>query len=244
MGIMILNGSPKEKGSASNFFAKILKILLGDKDVEIQSIRIKKSYDGIFSKWSDIDTLVIMAPMYVDGMPSHVVEFMEKAEEYLEEHPCSFRLYVVSNHGFIEGKQSEPHLNMYECWCKHTGITWGGGLGIGTGVLVHKISISFFIEFITLAFHCVVARLRGKDSEKLDSTLAISTLAFLVLNSDVIFGLCKLARGIKNKKLVDKFYVRPLIPARLFVYMGDLFMIISALNEGKNLFHLLNEDEE
>lgn len=241
---MILNGSPKEKGSASNFFAKILKVLLGDKDVEIESIRLKKSYDAIFSKWSDIDTLVIFAPMYVDGMPSHVIEFMEKAEEYCKEHPCSFRLYVVSNHGFVEGKQSESHLNMYECWCKHTGITWGGGLGIGTGVLVHVYSIAYFIQFITLAFHSVLLKARGKDSSKWDKTLAISTLIFLFLNCGVILGLCKLAHAIKNKKSMDKFFVRPMIPARVFIYMGDLFMIFKAIIEGENIFKLLGEDEE
>lgn len=66
----------------------------------------------------------------------HVAAFLEQAQQRCKETPCRFTLYAISNCGFPEGHQNELHLRIYEAWCRCAGVSWGGGLGIGGGVIL------------------------------------------------------------------------------------------------------------
>lgn len=56
--------------------------------------------------------------------------FLERAEAACREKKLDFRLYALSNNGFVEGRQNELNLRLYEGWCRRSGAAWGGGLGL------------------------------------------------------------------------------------------------------------------
>ena len=92
MKILILNGSPKKKSSTSKFLGKIMGVLLTGCKVQYASLRTKSEYPKILQQLKDIDALILAAPLYVDGIPSHVLEFLQQAEEFLNKIYGEFRL--------------------------------------------------------------------------------------------------------------------------------------------------------
>lgn len=136
MNILILNASPKSKGSASAFYSSLLRLFLTGCEVKVNPLRGARDYEKIFGLLPWADAVVISAPVYVDAAPSHVTAFLEQAEQICQEKPCHFKLYAISNCGFIEGHQNELHLRIYEAWCQRADVCWGGGLGIGGGVIL------------------------------------------------------------------------------------------------------------
>ena len=157
MNILFLIGSPRKKSSASCYFARILKFFLtlgsfGKIKVEIAEIPPKAAPD-IMAKLAAADKVVIFTPLYCDGMPSHVISFLQQAEIFCKQNPCNFDFYAVCNNGFIEGRQNEACLNQYQCFCQKTGVNGCGGMGIGGGGKVHflaKVYPFVFLFFIVL----------------------------------------------------------------------------------------------
>ena len=109
MNILILNASPKSKGSASAFYSSLLRLFLTGCEVKVNPLRGARDYEKIFGLLPWADAVVISAPVYVDAAPSHVTAFLEQAEQLCHEKSCHFRLYAISNCGFIEGHQNELH---------------------------------------------------------------------------------------------------------------------------------------
>jgi hypothetical protein len=64
-------------------------------------------------------------------------------------------LYVISNSGFVEGRHNKIHLKQYRCWCECSDVVYGGGLGIGGGVMFH------LVFYTTLLFGVVEFIIRG-----------------------------------------------------------------------------------
>ena len=113
MNVLILNASPKSKGSASAFYSSLLRLFLIGCKVKTHPLRGARDYEKAFVLLSWTDAVVISAPVYVDAAPSHVTAFLEQAEQLCHEKSCQFKLYAISNCGFIEGHQNELHLLCY-----------------------------------------------------------------------------------------------------------------------------------
>ena len=96
-------------------------------------------------------------PLYVDGVPSHVLRFMEEMETFCRENGLKFRVYCIANNGFIEGKQNEPLMQVFEHFCTRAGLVWGGGVGIGGGVMLNVIRILFFVDIVLLTLNIVLS---------------------------------------------------------------------------------------
>ena len=129
MKLLLLHASPKKKGGASRFFAGLFRLFLPGVHKKTVSLSSRQDFGRVLELFPDMDGICLFVPLYVDGLPSHVVEFLVEAEEYCRNHSCRFRLYAVSNNGFVEGKQNRPALHMLRAWCEKAGVTWGGGLG-------------------------------------------------------------------------------------------------------------------
>lgn len=84
------------------------------------------------------DALVFSCPLYVDGIPAHLLSCLVKLEELLSKstHPenHAVRVYALVNCGFYEGIQAEYALQIFQNWCNKTGFHWSGGIGIGGGL--------------------------------------------------------------------------------------------------------------
>jgi multimeric flavodoxin WrbA len=241
MNIMIINGSPKKKGGASAFFAKILRCMLLTHKVTTESIGVSKDYHEILDNLQNTDAVVISVPLYVDSIPSHFIHFLRQMERYCKDNKCGFMLYVISNSGFVGGHQNQTHLEQYKCWCERANITWGGGLGIGGGVMLHVVFyvtlLLSILQFIIGIFINIVSGKPAVDNVLLSSFIH-SVIIWLFFNCGMLLFEFILARAVKSKRSIKTRYTRVMLPSFIFIVFADIFMVLSALLHGKLIFSL------
>lgn len=243
MKVLILNGSPKKKGSTSGFLGRMAGLLLAGCDIRYASLRLKSEYPAILRQLEEIDALILAAPLYVDGIPSHVLEFLQQAEEFCGKSSCRFSVYAISNNGFIEGAHNRSHLRMYQCWCRRTGMAWGGGVGIGGGEMFHCLAVWYPAVFAAL-IAVNLTRYAAGTPPALSHWLPLgrSLGVCLFLNCGVLYCMARLAAAVRRLRPTANRCTRMMVPAFLFIPMADIFMAVTALFHGKNIFALLKED--
>lgn len=136
MKIMMIDGSPKVSKSNSEYFLNILSDFIESKYIVKYKLSKKVDYEDIIKEINTIDTLVFAFPLYVDSLPSHVLEFLIMLEENFKDNLKGVNVYVIANCGFYEGKQNKIALNIMKCWCKKMNIKWAQGIGIGAGEMM------------------------------------------------------------------------------------------------------------
>lgn len=131
MRIALINGSPKAKHSASGVLLQELKRCLGaNAEISEYCFRTSSLSDEVIENLKDVDAWVIAYPLYVDGVPGHLLSCLVRLEEAHLQKP-EIHVYGIANCGFYEGVQAEYSLQILRNWCAKMGIVWGGGLGIG-----------------------------------------------------------------------------------------------------------------
>ncbi|WP_298483464.1 hypothetical protein [uncultured Ruminococcus sp.] len=133
MTIALLNGSPKIKESASRTLLSDLKTFFpeGTKCVEI-GLHSRNLPENEIELLFRADAWVFSFPLYVDGIPSHLLSILCELEEQYANHP-EISVYGIVNCGFYEGIQTEFALQILQNWCVKAGYTWAGGVGVGGG---------------------------------------------------------------------------------------------------------------
>lgn len=130
MKIVLINASPKGKNSAS---ASLLETLIPRLPEGAQTLFLPaaKLPSGTAESLSQADAIVVACPLYVDGLPGHLLSCLME----LENGPWKegARVYGIVNCGFYEGAQNRLALRLLENWCAKAGLAWGGGLGVGGG---------------------------------------------------------------------------------------------------------------
>ncbi|MDR1148083.1 MAG: hypothetical protein LBK66_05575 [Spirochaetaceae bacterium] len=241
MNILVVNGSPKKKGGASAFFSKVLSFMLFPQKVMSKTISVSRNYDNIFTDLKSVDTVIISVPLYVDGIPSHLIHFLQQMEQYCVNNKCKFMLYVISNSGFVGGYQNRAHLEQYKCWCERAGIRWGGGLGIGGGVMLHVIFyVTLLLGIIQFVIGILINIFSGEPavSNALLLSFTRSMIIWLFFSSGMLFYEFILARAIKKQKIIKNKYTRAMVPSFIFLIFADIFMALEALFHGKIIFSL------
>lgn len=129
----LINGSPKPAGSTSALLLRDLKKQL-DKTVQTVSVDLHIPHVSPEQRevLRDADILVISCPLYVDGIPGHLLGCLMELEN-MEWKTDSVPVYAMINGGFYEGHQARLALRLVENWAHKAGLVWGGGLGIGGG---------------------------------------------------------------------------------------------------------------
>lgn len=230
MNILILNASPKRKGGASRCFSRLMKLMLLGCRVTVCDVRGAGDYKNALSLLEYADAVIISSPLYVDGIPAHMLPFLIQAEHLCAEKHYHFKLYVLSNSGFIEGKQNALHLKMYEAWCTRARIQWGGGLGIGGGVMLYVLYILFPISVIIRFAEIILIILQkgnitGAEIWAYCSGLLVTPFFFIWPFASTAV----MAFTIRKRKKRNCIYTRPLIPSFLFLIAADVFMLLSAI---------------
>lgn len=245
MRVLIVNGSPKKGGSTSKLLGRVMGCLLPGCKVCYADVRSKKEYPSVLGQFKEIDALILAVPLYVDGIPSHVLEFLQQAEQFCVENSCRFSLYAISNNGFIEGSHNKVHLKMYECWCRRAGIAWGGGIGIGGGEMLRALSICFPILFAVFIARNLLRYAAGASAAFSDWMPLLKNLGlYLFFNSGALCCMMQMASGVRRLRACRNRYTRVMVPSFLFIPMADIFMALTALLNGKNIFSLLKEDKD
>jgi hypothetical protein len=135
MKIALINGSPKVKKSASEYILSSLKSLLPDES-EFSEFKFNHaiSTEPDLMKIADTDLMIFAFPLYVDGIPSHLLHCLYQLETYLNRNKGKgIRVYAIVNCGFYEGHQASIALDMIENWCSKANLEWRHGIGIGGG---------------------------------------------------------------------------------------------------------------
>lgn len=134
MKITLINGSPKIKGSASGILLDELKSLRENDCITEYNLRtplLPSEMD--LEEFAQQDAVVFFFPLYVDGIPSQLVNCLCQLENYFIAHPSNVTIYAVVNCGFFEGNQNRYALEIMRNWCSKSGLRWGQGIGIGGG---------------------------------------------------------------------------------------------------------------
>ncbi len=133
MNIALINASPKATGSASKVLLEDLAGLINEddtvKDFAINKPSIAEHEVGELCK---CDAWVFAFPLYVDGIPSHLLSCLCRMEQMSISNRQIY-VYAIVNCGFYEGKQCHNALAIMENWCDKTGFIWGMGIGYGGG---------------------------------------------------------------------------------------------------------------
>jgi multimeric flavodoxin WrbA len=136
MKIAFINGSPKVKNSSSGCILQELKPFL-DKDNNVISEFFfrkpnldKKELEEI----AECQVLIFSFPLYVDGLPSHLLDCLTQLESYFAAiKEKEITIYSLVNCGFFEGHHNKLAFEIMENWCVKAGLKWGKGVGIGGG---------------------------------------------------------------------------------------------------------------
>ncbi len=144
MTITAINGSPKGPVSNSLEVISILKSMLPADTVWRTVSSIKEVRGGEKDRPDDTalvstDVMVIAFPLYVDGLPASLMEYLERyaaARAALPQDMPKQRVFAVANCGFYEGEQNRVALEIVAHFCAATGLDWCGGVGIGTGEMI------------------------------------------------------------------------------------------------------------
>lgn len=242
MKALILNGSPKKKMGTSWYISKALKIMLPGCEKEEIALRDKRNHAKIIERLGEIDALVLSVPLYVDGIPSHILSFLQEIEKICAEHEYTFKLYVISNGGFIEGKQSAVHLDMYRCWCERAQIEWGGGLGIGGGVMLFVLLFVILAQIMILLAGIISNIVSGVSIAGTLQSFIPTIATWLFLNSGFLFCTYRLSGAIRRGVIIKNQYTRVMLPSFVFLIISDIFMTLMALLNGKLIFSLYRRD--
>lgn len=162
--IILLNGSPKGEIASSNVILDDFKKIENNKSsnsdecsIEYEKFHImdlvknKEKISIVKDSILTSDAAIIAFPLYVDCLPSIVIEFFyelqkmlirevangEDKNEKLKEINC--KVYAIVNNGFPEGSQNRIACEIVENFCKRVNMQWGGAAGIGMGGMVSGI---------------------------------------------------------------------------------------------------------
>ena len=89
---------------------------------------------------AESNALVFAFPLYVDGIPSHLLSCIMQLESFLSTiKEKDIVVYTLVNCGFFEGHQTALAIEMMKNWCKKAGLRWGQGIGMGAGGMLQSV---------------------------------------------------------------------------------------------------------
>ena len=233
MKTVFINCSPKKRFCASAYFLSLQRLFTGGQQVT-EKLRTPADHARILEQLRGADSVVFGLPLYVDGVPSHVLRFLEEMEAYCRQHSLSLKVYCIANNGFIEGRQNEPLMQALEHFCARAGLTWGGGVGVGGGVMLNVTRIMFLVNLGLLALNTLLSVVNTGSFFPREAWISFAENAALLLyfNLGVLFYCIRMGVHIRRGTFSGKKYTRILIPSFVFILFADIFFFIISFFEG------------
>ncbi|MCH5270334.1 MAG: hypothetical protein J1E83_06245 [Lachnospiraceae bacterium] len=233
MKTVFINCSPKKRFCASSYFLGLQRLFVKGTKVT-EKLRNRNDHERILTALSDADAVVFCLPLYVDSVPSHVLPFLKEMEHFCKENGICLNLYSISNNGFIEGKQSEPLLQVFQNFCARSNLNWCGGIGIGGGVMLNVTRILFVVQIGVLLLNILLSGVQTGNffPTELLTDFGVDFLILLFLNLGVLFYTLKMGIAINQGSFYGKRYTRILIPSFVFIIFTDIFFTIISIFKG------------
>lgn len=226
MKTIFINGSPKKKLSVTSYLLGIVRLLVRG-EVVLEKVRNASDHERVLQSLRDADAVVLGMPLYVDGVPSHMLAFMKVMEKYCIDNNIRLKVYAVSNGGFIEGCQNRPLMQVLENFCKRCNLQWCGGVGIGGGVMLNVMRIMFCVYAGLFILNTVTSGLTAAlpiFAEQLVVVLFFSLGAFLYC--------LRMGIAINKGATCGIKFTRILLPSFLFILAADIFFVIISIFQG------------
>jgi hypothetical protein len=239
MNVLIVNASPKRITSASSYFAGLLRCALGGINTQQVKLGGPNVYAKLFDRFKSIDALVMVLPVYVDSVPSHVLRFLKEAERFCKENDCKFKLYTITNCGFYEGGQCKNVLAIMQAFANAAGLTWGGGLGIGAGEMLSVLRLTAISSVLgaVVVGSMLAAGMAMGVAEYI--SLGVSAALFLLFSAGLFWSTGKLGRIIKKRETTANFYTGvTFCPRFVFAIFASAYMIARAAAVGTPIWRL------
>ena len=226
MKTIFINGSPKKKLSVSSYLLGIVRLWVRG-EVVSEQVRNAGDHERVLESIKDADTVVFGMPLYVDGVPSHMLAFMKAMEKFCIDNDIHLKVYIVSNGGFIEGCQNKPLMQVLENFCKRCSFQWCGGVGIGGGVMLNVMRIMFFVYAGLFVLNTVTSGFTAAlpiFAEQLIVVLFFSLGAF--------FYCLRMGSAVNKGTTCGVKFTRILLPSFLFILAADIFFVIISIFQG------------
>ena len=228
---VLINCSPKKKLSVSGFILRCTGLMVrGGK--EYLQLRTPADRERILQALKDAGKVVFAVPLYVDGVPSHMLPFLKEMEAFCRENSLRLKVYVIANNGFIEGRQNEPLMRVMENFCARSGLDWCGGIGIGGGVMLNVERIMIAVMFGLMILNVLLSAVQGQDILDPVRSFGISVGELLVLCCGIIVFGVRLAHHINKGTDAEKRYTRIMLPSFVFILFADIFFVIISVLQG------------
>jgi hypothetical protein len=190
MSVLIVSGSPKKNHGASRRLGLGLQELLikhGEASVvgeasspgqdpgallshgqfEAPSLVFSNGLTspGLLENLKGKKALVFVFPLYVDGLPSHLIEIMEGILGQVEGMP----FYAVINCGFFEADKNLVAIEQLKNFCHEGNLKWGQVLAFGGGGIINSSSRLNYYPFKGLSLELtklaknILAKASGPD---------------------------------------------------------------------------------
>lgn len=155
MSLLYIDASPKKHWSNSAYFMGFSKLFTGGSKYKLPRAG---NCNNLLNAIDKVDQVVLAMPLYVDGIPSHVLRFLQIWETHMQKSKHKPKLYIISNCGFYEGSQTHHLMRQMEIWCKQSGVSFMGGIGIGAGEMLGILRLTPLIRVgISLIMITVIA---------------------------------------------------------------------------------------
>ena len=139
MKIALIDGSPKMNNSASSVLLEELNYFFVQSKIDLDlmeiGLHISTVSEEIVKQLKSADIWIFSFPLYVDGIPGHLLSCFIQIENMIKS-ICDNNteyIYSIVNCGFYEGEQTKPALQVLENWCCKAQLNWCGGIGVGGG---------------------------------------------------------------------------------------------------------------
>ena len=133
MKIALINASPKMNQSASATLLEELQLSISETaEVTETALHTSVISEEMWEKLKSADVWVFSCPLYVDGIPGHLLSCLMQLEK-AKWQEREIRVYGIVNCGFYEGIQAKFALALLKNWCEKSGFLYAGGIGVGGG---------------------------------------------------------------------------------------------------------------
>jgi len=165
MKIVMINGSPKGKDSTSGRIIAALRDNLSDVSECVVHELTKRNAAETVNAIRNSDALVFVFPLYVDGIPSGLVRFLEEVRSNVTLAAPRAKVYAVVHNGFYDARQNAIAIDMMESFCESSRLAWGRGLGVGGGGMISAVPLGRFpLKKIGVAFDTLTKNIRDLET--------------------------------------------------------------------------------
>lgn len=141
--VIIINGSPRAPRSNSKEYGEIFSSYYKG---QADTFNItKNNHKEICSKIGEYTDILLVFPLYADGLPVTVLNFLK----VLEENPPKNKpkVSVIINCGFIEPEQNNVCIDMVKLFCKQNTYEFNSVLSIGGGEAILGTPFKIFVKW-------------------------------------------------------------------------------------------------